>query len=182
MTSQLHPVNIKVNVVGDQSVGKTSIIHRFAYNRFNENYLPTLGFEISIKNLLIDNVPVIFSIWDMGGQQCFDPVRSRYYQESKGFLLVFNLALRVTIRNLENWIVDIKQTCPNASFVVVANKSDIPIPTCTNAEIEQRVNELGAIGYVKTSAKTGEGVENAFVMLGKSIFQRVKNPVIVKPS
>ncbi len=119
----------------------------------------------------------------MGGQQCFDPVRFRYYQESKGFLLVFNLALRVTLRNLENWIVDIRQTRPNVPYIIVANKSDLPNRSCTENDIEQRVKELNALGYVKTSAKTGEGIHSAIETLGKAILERFNksNPNIFEP-
>ncbi len=85
MTSQCHPINVKINVVGDQAVGKTSIIHRFVDDQFREGYLPTLGFEVTVKSLLIGGYPVIFLIWDIVGQELFNSLRHRYLQESKGF-------------------------------------------------------------------------------------------------
>ncbi len=172
MTTNLHPVNVKINVVGDEVVGKTSIIHRFVDDQFREGYLPTLGFEIMLKKLLIDNIMLNFSIWDMGGQQCFDTVRFCYYQGSMGFLLVFNLAFRVTLRNINNWFTDIRKICPEAPIIIIANKSDLQNPACTDQEIREEANQIGALGYMKTSAKSGEGIESAFKLLGNAIIQK----------
>ena len=166
-------VNAKVVVVGDQAVGKTSTIRRFVDDSFKDNYLPTLGFEISVKTLPIQGQIMVFSIWDIAGQQCFDPMRLQYYAGGHGFLMMFNLAVRGTLKNLDNWIVDIQQTCPGAPIVIVGNKSDLPDRTVTDEDLEAKVAEFGAVGSILTSAKTGEGVVEAFALLGASILSKV---------
>jgi len=165
-------VNAKVLIVGDQAVGKTSTIRRFVDDSFKDNYLPTLGFEISVKTLQIQDRMVVFSIWDIAGQQCFDPMRLQYYAGSQGFLMVFNLAVRGTLRNLDNWIVDIQNTCPNAPIVIIGNKSDLPDRAVTDDDINSKVTTYGAVGAILTSAKTGEGVVEAFMLLGESILSK----------
>ncbi len=172
--NQLHAINVKVNVVGDQLVGKTSIIHRFVDDRFREVYLPTLGYEVTVKTLLIDGCPVIFSLWDIGGQELFDPVRYHYYQGSNGFLLVFDLANSRTFHNLDNWVVEIKKTCPCPLLIVIANKSDLSNTDTGNVEIQKKVEVLGANSFVRTSAKTGKGIEDAFKLLGTAIIRSLK--------
>ncbi len=169
----MHPLSLKIVLAGDEAVGKSSLARRFVDWKFNESYLPTLGFEISVKNTKIDDCPVIFSIWDIGGQQCFAPMRRRYYNASHGFLLVFNLSNRVTFKNLDNWIIDIRDTCPSASIVLVASKADLTPWKVTPDEIELECKKLGASSFIVTSAKTGEGVIEAFSTLGELIIQNL---------
>ncbi len=168
-------VNAKLVVVGDQAVGKTSLIHRFVDNYFKENYLPTLGFEISVKTLPIKDGVVVYSIWDIAGQQCFDPARLRYYGGSHGFLMLFNLAVRGTLKNLDNWIVDIQKVCPDAPILLVGNKSDLEGRQITEKDIEDKLKQYGAIGYYLTSAKTGNGVLEAFNKIGEVIMVKYGN-------
>ncbi len=169
----MYPLSLKVVLAGDEAVGKSSLARRFVDAKFNESYLPTLGFEISVKNTKINDCPVIFSIWDIGGQQCFAPMRRRYYTATHGFLLVFNLSNRVTLKNLENWIVDIRATCPSAAIVLVASKSDIVPWKVSPDEIDLECKKLGASCYVVTSSKTGEGVIEAFSTLCEIIMQNL---------
>ncbi len=172
-SNNMYPLSFKIVLAGDEAVGKTSLARRFVDEKFNESYLPTLGFEISVKNTKINGRPIIFSIWDIGGQQCFAPMRRQYYNASHGFLLVFNLSNRVTFKNLENWIVDIRATCPSASIVLVAAKADIQPWKVTPEEIDLECKKLGAACSIVTSAKTGEGVLESFSTLGKIIIQNL---------
>ncbi|HMF30397.1 MAG TPA: GTP-binding protein [Candidatus Lokiarchaeia archaeon] len=169
----MYPLSFKILLAGDEAVGKTSLVRRFVDKRFMESYLPTLGFEISVKAIELDGIPMIFSIWDIGGQQCFEPIRHSYYEGSHGFLLVFSVANRVTFANLENWIIDIHNTCPHAPTVILANKADLEPWKVTPEEIDIECKKLGAAGFIATSAKTGDGVAEGFSVLGQAILQNI---------
>ncbi len=162
-------MNFKILLAGDEAVGKTSLIRRLVKNDFVQDYKPTLGFEITLHSLFIDNTDVNFVIWDIAGQQAFETVRRSYYKESRGFVLVFNLANRISLRNLEYWVAEIKEVCPNAPLVLLGNKADLPEQKVTIEEMRQIAQKLGAVGSLLTSAKTGRGVTEAFEMLGKAI-------------
>ena len=172
----LSSFNAKVIFAGDPAVGKTCLIRRFVDNYFKESYLPTLGFEISVKALQVASQTIVFSVWDVEGQQTFDSFRLRYYQGSHGFLLAFDMTSRKTFENLSKWFADIKEICPHAPFVLVGNKYDLPMHAVTTEEIIAKVEEFGAAGFVLTSAKTGEGVLEAFTMLGKSLIDIFTGP------
>src|SRR5271157_2817928 len=176
MVIELSTFNAKVIFAGDPATGKTCLIRRFVDNFFNQSYLPTLGFEISVKPLQIASQTIIFSVWDVEGQKTFDNFRLRYYQGSQGFLLAFDMTARETFENLNKWFAEIKEICPHAPIVLVGNKYDLPMHIVTTEEIIVKVEEFGAAGFVLTSAKTGEGVLDAFTMLGKSIIDIITGP------
>ncbi len=162
-------INFKILLAGDEAVGKTSLIRRLVKDEFAQDYKPTLGFEITLHTLQIQNLLLSFIIWDIAGQTAFESVRRSYYKDSRGFLLVFNLANRVSLRNLEYWTAEIKEICPNAPLVVLGNKADLPDQKVTGAEMKQISQKLGAVDAIFTSAKTGQGVKEAFLLLGTAI-------------
>ncbi len=162
--------NYKILLAGDESVGKTSLIRRLVKNEFAIDYKPTLGFEITSHSLQIKDISIALVIWDIAGQTCFQSVRRNYYKGSDGFLLVFNLANRISLRNLEYWAVEIKEMCPNAPLVILGNKSDLPDHKVTVAEMQKMTQKLGAVDSILTSAKTGQGVQDVFLLIGNAIF------------
>jgi len=166
-------LNFKVAIIGDPAVGKTSSVRRFVDDKFVEAYLPTLGFEISVKALQIGEKALVMSIWDMGAQQCFDPIRLKYYQDVRGFLVMFNLAMRGTFKNLGNWIPDAQKTCPDASIIIVGNKCDLPERVVSDEEIAEAVKNYGITGAILASAKTGQGIAEAFAWLGESMVSNI---------
>ncbi len=161
--------NFKILLAGDEAVGKTSLIRRLVKNEFAQDYKPTLGFEITLHQLQVENTLINFVIWDIAGQTAFESVRRSYYKESRGFLLVFNLANRISLRNLEYWTAEIREICPDAPLVLLGNKADLPDQKVTVDEMRQMAHKLGAVGSLLTSAKNGRGVSEAFVMLGTAI-------------
>jgi small GTP-binding protein len=167
--------NFKIVLTGNESVGKTSLLHRIVLNEFDEKYKPTLGFDLSLKYLDIDGQPVVLSIWDLGGQVHFAPLRKSYYHGSHGFMLVFSLIDLLSFKNLFNWIDEIRGSCPSVPILLVANKADKEEWQVSLEDIDQKCAELGLDGTAITSAKTGEGIESAFEQLGRLLFERAKN-------
>ncbi len=163
--------NYKILLAGDESVGKTSLIRRLVKNEFAIDYKPTLGFEITSYSLQIKDIPITLVIWDIAGQTSFQSLRREYYKGSDGFLLVFNLANRISLRNLEYWAAEIKEGCPNVPLIILGNKSDLHDKKVTVAEMQQIAKKLGAIDSKMTSAKTGQGVQESFVLLGNAILE-----------
>jgi len=172
--------NFKVVLAGDVNVGKTSLIHRFVNDSFAKDYLPTLGFQIFIKSVQVNDISVAFQIWDVGGGSSFQFLRKNNYLHSQGFLLVFDLGKAESFKNLERWLVEIRDVCPQAPFVLVANKADLPYQEISLAEINAKCDLLGASGKVFTSAKTGLNVKDAFVILGQAIIGILEKKNFVK--
>jgi len=169
----MNSVNFKVVIVGDEYVGKTSCIRRFIDDRFVENYKPTLGFEISVKTLQLQETTVILSIWDLAGQGLFEPMRKAYYEGGRGFFVVFDLTNQNTFDHVDNWANEIMATVPGAPIIIIGNKADLPDQVVLPETISQKCIELGLGNPIITSARTGEGILDAFQQLSDLILSKM---------
>lgn len=155
----------KLVVVGDPSVGKTSLIRRYADKKFDESYLPTIGADFTIKRIEFKEEEriklVTLSIWDMGGHQKFERIRNHYYLDANAAFIVFDYTRKVTFDNLTIWLEDIKTHCGQIPLFILANKNDLPDKTVT-PDILQQFSTNHNLTIYDTSAKTGENTQKVF--------------------
>lgn len=161
---------IKIVLVGDSRVGKTSLRKRYMGEGFRGTYTATLGADFSVKQVHDKTV----TIYDLAGDPASRLIRQPYYFGAQGFILVFDVANKESFDNLPKWIDEIRSNLSNKLRIfVLGNKEDLreaagnPIPEdiayqyCRNLELE-----LGSsISYMSTSALTGYNVEVAFSKL-----------------
>ncbi|MFX0100667.1 MAG: Rab family GTPase [Candidatus Hodarchaeota archaeon] len=161
--------NVKLIFIGDAAVGKTSLINRYATKTFKENFLPTLGVSITSNKVELPNsrVTVQFSTWDMGGQENFKRVRSKYYSGARACFMVFDLAERSSFENLVNWEKEKDQFAGKIITIVLGNKNDLTRGV-SRQEAEDFANQHGYT-YVETSALTGNNVPESFQLLAFKI-------------
>ena len=162
----------KVVLAGEGAVGKTTLINRFVSGAFTTDYKATIGVQIFSKNLLLNDREVKLQIWDLAGQTLFRKFRTRFFQNSKGALLVFDLTVPISLINLKNWITDIKQTVGDIPFILIGNKNDLTnLQSISREEIVDFLNSNNSDikAYYDTSALTGENVEQSFLDLVKNI-------------
>jgi small GTP-binding protein len=164
--------NIKILLVGNESVGKTSLIRRYINDSFNEGYKATLGFEVSLKNLVIDKKLIILTIWDIGAHPSFESMRTRYYQGALAFFIQIDLTQEATFNSIDNWFKEVNTKCPNIPCILIGNKADLPNQCINLDQLNQKKDEIGAIDAIITSAKTGEGVNESFKILAEAILTR----------
>ena len=154
----------KICMVGAFAVGKTSLVARFVESIFSEKYHTTVGVKISKKALQVGDQEWHLILWDLAGEDEFLQIRTSYLRGSAGYLLVVDGTRRATLdtaMSIQQRIVD---TVGNIPFVVLFNKSDLTneweIANDAFAELSQK-----DWSWLKASAKTGEGVEEAFLTL-----------------
>jgi len=155
----------KLIVTGIFQVGKTSLIKRFVENRFQESYISTIGVEISKKTLKVgDSTEINTIIWDIGGQmQQMDPYRARFYNGANAAFIVLDRTRPETLKTVEIWYNDIKKSISKSiPIVIVGNKSDVENLYVSEDDIKKVADEFG-FHYILTSAKTGDGVNDAFL-------------------
>lgn len=168
----------KICLLGEGSVGKTSLVHRFVEDKFQEDYKATLGVSILQKHLEIDEYSVSINIWDLGGQDSFIKLRKLYLEGSEGALLIFDLTNRVSFEKLREWIHDFRGQRGEKPFYLIGNKVDLKDQIVVTEEEASLLAKEHDVNLIITSAKTGENVETAFVNLGKQILEeKVKEPV-----
>ncbi|XP_015181920.1 PREDICTED: cell division control protein 42 homolog isoform X2 [Polistes dominula] len=166
---------IKVVLVGDGAVGKTSLVVSYSTNGFPGEYVPT-AFDNYKVVVNVDGQPVNVQLCDTAGQDDFDPLRSLCYPETDVFLVCFSVVCPSSYHSVASWwINEIKKYCPNAPIILVGTKSDLrsdvrlmlqlarygqaPITTDQGHQLAQR---LGAVSYVETSALTQHDLKEAF--------------------
>jgi small GTP-binding protein len=167
----------KIVLAGDPGVGKTSSILRFTNNAFNRTYIPTLGVNITEKDIEIENDLIELVLWDIAGQAKFKRMRTHFYQGSEGVLLVFDLSNYKSFENIQNWYEDIQTNISRKYRIIgfiIGNKSDL---------IEERkIDKMEALNlanmlhleYIETSALTGENIEYMFRSIAEKILNSIR--------
>ncbi|MHA1977883.1 MAG: Rab family GTPase [Candidatus Hodarchaeales archaeon] len=163
----------KVVLAGEGAVGKTTLINRFVTGSFSADYKATIGVQIFSKLVNLDNdKEVNLQLWDIAGQTLFRNLRTKFFQNASGALLVFDLTIPSTLENLHTWISDIKTIAGNIPFVLIGNKVDLTgLKSITqddvNSFIMDHFEDIRV--HYDTSALTGINVEQAFLDLVKNM-------------
>jgi small GTP-binding protein len=172
--SQRHQEMVfKLCVIGEPSVGKTSLIHQFVNNEFLDFYKPTLGISITSQTYEIqgfDQNKLNFMVWDVAGQKFFQRVRKYYYMGANAAFIVYDTTRRETFDKIKYWFDDIHDVIPHIPLVVIGNKIDLDENRAVSyQEGEALAKELGC-SYMETSAKSGQNVRDAFSIVGIGLF------------
>ncbi|MFX1316996.1 MAG: Rab family GTPase [Promethearchaeota archaeon] len=176
---EIQKFGFKIAIIGDGGVGKTSLIKSFTQGTFEKDYIKTIGAQFSEyhKEISGDKIRLIF--WDIAGQDDFLFLRASFYKESRAAIIVYSLeendlGLR-SFKHIINWSNDLKKHCGNIPVVLFANKVDLVNENILNrTDIQKIVKELKFIGYYITSAKTGQGVTEAFNAIIENLYHKYK--------
>ncbi|MEP6808972.1 MAG: Rab family GTPase [Chthoniobacterales bacterium] len=154
----------KVCLLGTSGVGKTSLVAQFVHSMFSEKYLTTVGVKIDKKNLRVGEEDVTLMIWDLAGDDDFQRLQTSYLRGTSGFLFVADGTRAVTLDLLIELKARVETSMGAAPFILALNKADL----AAQWEIDEaRIAGLATEGWhvIKTSAKEGEHVEEAFAEL-----------------
>jgi len=166
---------LKVLLTGAAAVGKTSLVQRFIKNRFAANYKLTVGVDILTKDVEFRPGEIAtLSIWDIGGQQRFEFIRSTFYKGAAGALLVFDLSRAQTYIEIRKWLTEIRQFAgEKLPFVLIGNKADLieDVGEVIDRNDARNFAESEGSIYLETSAKTGQSVDESFTELTRRIIE-----------
>lgn len=161
---------LKVLLLGDGAVGKTSLILRFIENRFKEEYSMSLGVDFLTKTVkFIDNNNVIrnvsLQVWDIAGQARHVSYAHLYLKGALGAFYVFDLTRKETLLNIqERWQSQVLRVSPKCLSILIGNKADLRRKKggVTRTISKKIQDSMHVIDYIETSAKTGKNVNEAF--------------------
>jgi Ras-related C3 botulinum toxin substrate 1 len=171
--SQYYP--IKLVIVGDGTVGKTSMLISYTTNTFPEEYLPTV-FDNYTSTVVVDNITVSLGLWDTAGQEDYDRLRPLSYPQTNVFLVCFSVISPSTYTNVANkWIPEIRHHCPDTPIVLCGTKIDLRDDTNTINQLQKQAQQpirreqgiklakkIKAYAYVECSALTQKGLHQVF--------------------
>jgi small GTP-binding protein len=158
----------KVCMLGSFSVGKTSLVRRFVESIYEERYFTTVGVKVDKKALSIDGSEITVMLWDLAGDDDFQKLRMNYLNGASGYLLVVDGTRRATLEKALELHERVQSTLGSLPFIAALNKCDLSMDWELPEEAEQGLHARGW-KVLRTSAKTGEGVEEAFQYLARAM-------------
>ena len=161
MSKKIYLTN-KIVLIGDARVGKTSLVRRFVTNLFDQSYKITLGTTIMKKEVEYVNHHVTCAIWDIGGQEVFRQIRSKYFFGSKGALAVCDVSNLDSYNNLSTWVDSFQREVGEKPTIFLANKCDLKDQVVTESHMQKLINDYPRSEFLYTSAKDGTNAEIAF--------------------
>jgi len=165
----------KLSLIGDEGVGKTSMVQRYVHDIFKKDYRATIGTFISKKECKFHELEtsVRFMIWDLAGQQQFSRLWPDYLTDSRAGIIVFDITNRSSFENVRNWYKIISEVAsPNLVLILVGNKVDLADSRTVSSEEGIKLGEKFGIPYMETSAKTNENINDVFEWIALQIINK----------
>eukprot|EP01091_Cochliopodium_minus_P002017 TRINITY_DN11935_c0_g1_i1.p1 TRINITY_DN11935_c0_g1~~TRINITY_DN11935_c0_g1_i1.p1 ORF type:complete len:195 (-),score=39.51 TRINITY_DN11935_c0_g1_i1:92-676(-) len=169
MAEDSNEVDVKCVVVGDGTVGKTSLLISFTENKFPVEHVPTI-FDNFTKEITVDGKKINLTLIDTAGQEEYSRLRSLSYPETDVFLLCFSLISQTAFDNVKSkWHPEVQHYCPNGKYIIVGTKADLQQKDTENSDswpkdkdAENFLKSINGYKYLRCSALTQLGVANVF--------------------
>ena len=160
-------------MIGDASVGKTSLLLRFADDSFEDNYISTVGVDFRFRTVTVDNELVKLQIWDTAGQERFRTITSAYYRGANGVILVYDITNNETFSHVQDWLDEVhKAAGESVTKLVVGNKADLVNQRQVNETQASQYAQSVNASFIETSAKTAVNVDKSFLIIAKQLVKK----------
>ena len=116
---------LKILIIGDSNVGKTSILLQYTSNFFQETHIATIGVEFKLKEIMLDNIEYKLNIWDTAGQERFKAITKSFFKAADGIVFVYDVTNKPSFENIKNWIKDAESKANDFKIIIVGNKIDL---------------------------------------------------------
>ena len=171
---------ISLILIGESTVGKTSLMRVYNDLKFQESSLATIGIEVYTKNIQINEEVCSIKIWDTCGQERLRALSANYYRKADGVILVYDTTSIDSFNNLDYWLKSIKFYCKrDIPIIIIGNKIDLE-----NKIDKETLNDFmrahSNIPIFNTSAKTGKGINEAFYNIAQTIYNIKKEYEIIE--
>ncbi|XP_077576689.1 ras-related protein Rab-39B-like [Stigmatopora nigra] len=174
MDPTLWQYQFRIIMLGDSTVGKSSLVKRYTEDNFLETINETVGVDFYVHFFEVEpGVRVKMQFWDTAGQERFRSVTRSYYRNSVGGLLVFDLTKRGTFEHIRDWHAEVcEHVLPHkVLFVLVGHKSDDQSKRTVSREEAEKLAGILGVPYIEASAKAGHNVKETFELLARRIYR-----------
>lgn len=161
---------IKLCLLGDSGVGKSSIVQRFVCDTYQDAVPPTIGASFMSKTLTVGDKSYKFQIWDTAGQEKYRGLAPMYYRGAAAAIVVYDITSQITFKKVKDWVHELKQHGPeNIVIAIAGNKNDLEdLREITVKQGTDYAKEIGAV-FCETSAKTAENIKELFVDISQKL-------------
>jgi GTP-binding nuclear protein Ran len=174
---------IKIIIVGDGGVGKTTFINKHKTGEFKKKYITTVGVEVTNIIFYTNIGKMICNCWDTPGQEQYGGLRDGYYIGADAAIIMFDVTARVTYKSVPYWYKDIKKVCGNIPIVLCGNKIDVRERKVKPKDIT--FHRKKNLSYFDISAKSNYNYEKPFLNIFSKIFNKntyfIDEPAILPP-
>jgi len=171
---------LKLVILGEGRVGKTSILSKYFNKKFNQGEKSTINPSFYEKNVKYQGKEIQLKFWDTAGQEQFNAISTMYYQGAVGALLVYDVSIFETFNKVKSWVSTLQEAVgKDIIFVIAGNKYDLV------GKMDEHMPEIDSYcsqercKHFFTSAKTGYGLDNAFTALIQSVLDKLKPTGVV---
>jgi len=164
MKNEKKMIDIRLILLGDAGVGKTSIMEKFAKNKYEDTKATTIGIKYETKIIKCKDKSYKIHLYDTAGQEKYKSIISSYYRLGKGFFVVFDLTSESSLNSVQNWIKEIQEKSPEPDpiIIILGNKNDLENIRISEDIIKKKLENYNNKIYIETSAKANTNITHAF--------------------
>ena len=167
-------IKLKIMVLGESMVGKTSLITRYTNDKFGGRYLCTVGIDFQKKKIEKNGKRVLLQIWDTAGQERFRNVTKNYFQASQGFVLAYDINNKESFEKVQYWVEEIKSNAEEKiKCILIGTKCDLDKREVSEEE-GQNLGQKYSYKFLETSAKENININETFETLVSEIMDNFK--------
>ena len=162
---------IKIIILGNSKVGKTSFLIRFTKNKFDETYLSTIGIDYQDRIINIENKQYKLMFYDTAGEEKYKSIPKNYIKNMQGIILMYDITNKLSFDSIIDWISDVKEIKgENFPMILVGNKIDLNESREVTEEMGYELAEKNQIEFFETSNKDGTNIQDAGLEIVYKIF------------
>ena len=155
--------NYKIAIIGNQHVGKTTILSRYKYETTDDSYAPTVGIDFLTKNVFLEDKTIRLIMWDTAGQERFKSLIPSYLKNANCVILTYDITEKSSFSALGKWLSDVKDNVVEGTFIILCgNKIDLNNKRVIPKEEGEKFAKENNIAFAETSATTGQGINELF--------------------
>ncbi len=153
---------LKLLLLGDSSVGKTSILLEYISNKFDDSSISTVGVDYMDKIIDYNKFKIKLQIWDTSGEEKFRTITKNFYRNADGLLVVFDLTNTASYDHISIWINEAKENNDKLKTILIGNKLDLKDERIVAIDVAKQFAEKNNLKYIETSAKDGTNINESF--------------------
>ena len=163
--NNLQEIKLKILIIGDSNVGKTSMLLNYTDNYFPESHLATIGVEYKVKKITTNKYNITLQIWDTAGQERFRSITKSFFRNTNGILFVYDITSRKSFQSVKDWIKDSEMHDSGFEKVLCGNKVDLEQQRQVKFDELKEFGMKKKIDVIETSAKSNINIDESFKKL-----------------